>query len=228
MTALINSAFPQIAEAVGRYVDSVILIEPNINLQKPVASHADMNVFRLKDTLFVAGGAKFCPELHIPEYNVVWLDDPGCNYPEDVICNAKLIREHMFCNLRTISDQIVKLAAAENYKILDVRQGYTGCSICVVTDSAMITSDTGIADVARANGFDVLLINNNEIKLPGYDVGFIGGCTGLLDENRLFLSGCLSKCSFGSEIKTFCAGHGVEIIELTKDSPVDVGGILIL
>ena len=65
------------------------------------------------------------------------------------------------------------------YEIINVKQGYAKCSICVVSDNAIITADKGIAKAAIQNRIDVLEItrlDNNPSNLyvlalpPKYNV----------------------------------------------------------
>lgn len=226
-SVIVNGEFQHIIKALESYGVEIATVKPNKHLPKPVAAHADMNYFILGNQMFVAGGAE-AENLHFDGYSVNELDLPGKRYPYDVICNAKLIGEHLFCNVRTIDKKITECAIADGYKIIDVRQGYAGCSICKVNENAIITSDKGIADAAVKNNIDVLLIDNSDILLPGYDVGFIGGCTGLLSAKQLLFTGNLNKCSFGKSMRDFCERYGVTVIELIDDKPIDVGGILML
>ena len=48
----------------------------------------------------------------------------------------------------------------------------------------MITSDKNIQSVLNKNNVDVLLVDDNKIKLENFEQGFIGGATGLLNENN--------------------------------------------
>ena len=223
----VNGDFPHIIAALGRFRAEIMAVKPNPHLPKPIAAHADMNFFVLDDELFIAGDAKAeNPELS--RYKIRMLGLPGDKYPYDVICNAKTVGKHLFCNVRTIDSRIMESAESKNYSVVNVRQGYTGCSISKVTDNAIITSDKGIADAAEKHKIDVLYIDNNEIKLPGYDIGFIGGCTGSLSDTELLFTGNLDKCSFGKAMRDFCSGYGVTIYELTDDCPLDIGGFIVI
>ena len=226
-SVLVNGEFQHIIKALEAYGVGIATVMPNKHLPKSVAAHADMNYFILGNQIFVAGGAE-AENLRFDGYSVTELDLPGNRYPYDVICNAKPVGEHLFCSVRTIDKKITECAIADGYKIIDVRQGYVGCSICKVNENAIITSDKGIADAAVKNNIDVLLIDNSDILLPGYDVGFIGGCTGLLNDNQLLFTGNLDKCSIGKSMRDFCERYGVTVIELIDDKPIDVGGILML
>ena len=223
-SVLVNGEFQHIIKALEAYGVGIAAVKRNKHLPKPVAAHADMNYFILGNQMFVAGGAE-AENLHLDGYSVTELDLPGNRYPYDVICNAKPVGEHLFCSVRTIDKKITECAIADGYKIIDIRQGYAGCSICKVNDTAIITSDKGIADAAERNQIDVLFIDNSDIKLPGYDVGFIGGCTGLLNDSQLLFTGNLNKCSFGKAMRDFCENYGVAVIELIDDKPIDIGGI---
>ena len=96
------------------------------------------------------------------------------------------------------------------------------------SNDAIITSDKNIQSVAIKNKIDVLLVDDNEIKLNGFNHGFIGGATGLLNKNILAVNGNIEFHRNYNEIISFCAKHGVEVISLNSDEIIDIGSILIV
>ena len=78
-----------------------------------------------------------------------------------------------FCRRKSTAGGNFSLYSDE--AVADVRQGYAHCSVCAVTERAIITSDDGIARRAE------LLRNRRAQNIPGgikpdgYDSGFIGG-----------------------------------------------------
>ena len=110
--------------------------------------------------------------------------------------------------------------------IYDSKKGYTKCSVAIVNDNAIITSDFAIAKALTSNNFDVLLLPPGDIILEGLDYGFIGGTCGLVDKNILAFFGTLDKYAYGSEVKEFLKKHKVEPYYLSDLKLTDRGSII--
>ena len=129
-----------------------ILLPAAPYLQTAVESHTDM-------LIFIGFGKIFCHENYyksnrdiidriasISNNEIRLSNEPtGAKYPSDVLFNACLVGNNIICNEKTISKLILEEAKARGYQIIDVSQGYTKCSVCVVSDNAVITADNGIA-----------------------------------------------------------------------------------
>jgi hypothetical protein len=111
-------------------------------------------------------------------------------------------------------------------KILNVKQGYSKCSIAVIGTDAAITSDTGIYNTLIANGIDVLKIDSGSIRLDGVSYGFIGGVSGLIAPDVLAVNGNIEAHPESEKIKEFCNKHGVSILSLNNEELYDIGSIL--
>ena len=74
-------------------------------------------------------------------------------------------------------------------ELIPVKQGYAKCSLCIVSENAVITADEGLAYTLCRAGLDVLKIIPGCIRLPGYGYGFIGGCCGKLDAATMAFAG---------------------------------------
>ena len=99
--------------------------------------------------------------------------------------------------------------------------------ICTLNGNAIITSDKGIAKVASENGIDVLEINEGFIKLRNLSYGFIGGATGLVEENLLAVNGDIETHPDADRIKQFCKKHGTELYMLKSGILEDIGTIIV-
>ena len=111
-------------------------------------------------------------------------------------------------------------------RILNTKQGYAKCSICIVSDNAIITADKNIYDAAIKNDIDVLMIDSEGIFLDGYDNGFIGGATGLMEKDLLCINGNIELHKDGKRIKDFCLKYGVRTISLSDEPIKDIGTII--
>ena len=207
---------------------SVIKTEKCNDLAEPVCGHPDMMVCKLSDIDFVVK-TTLCGHFKVkfPNLNII-SGTTGLKpeYPFDIAYNSARIGKYLFCNEKYTDNTILKYCEQNRIKVLSVKQGYAKCSICEVSDNAIITADKGIYAVAKENDIDALLIENKGIVLNGYDEGFFGGATGLLEKDLLCVNGNLELHSDCKKIKEFCNKYGVNILSLSDEQIYDIGTII--
>jgi len=151
----------------------------------------------------------------------------SAKYPGNIAYNAARVGNYIIHNLKYTDKILLKELESEGAEFIDVKQGYSKCSVCVVDKNAIITSDKGIEEAASKKGIDVLLIEPDEnIVLPGLNMGFIGGCTGKISRDKMVVTGDLTKLKSFVDIVKFANSHGVKIVSLSDEKPVDVGSII--
>ena len=204
-----------------------LIIPKSVRLPEPVSSHADLQllhfgsnrIFTSSEHLFL-GESKKKFEIHRTRAAL------GDKYPNDVLLNCKIIGKHIFLNKKTIDEQILEYAYLNELNVINVNQGYTGCSICIINESAIITDDESIFTAAGKFLNDVLFISKGSIRLNGYDYGFIGGCCGKISSDKLAVNGKIESHKDYKKIIDFINKHNVKIIELSENVITDIGGIL--
>ncbi len=209
--------------ALGERGVEVRTVAPYPMLAEPVASHADMLMLDIGNTVLVPRG--FSAELSGFDDVITIPEAMGEMYPRDVLLNIALVGKVAIANTRTASPTALAYLAEHGWRIRHVNQGYAHCSTCRVGESAIMTADEGIARVAREEGIDALLIRSGYIDLPPYGYGFIGGASGSTD-GAVWLCGSLDHHPDGEMIREFCHGKRIEIIELSNKPLSDVGGII--
>lgn len=107
-----------------------------------------------------------------------------------------------------------------------LRNCYSRCSVCVINENAIITDDISVFTAAQNFLSDVLFISKGSIRLDGYDYGFIGGCCGKIDKNKIAFNGRIDSHKDYKLIIDFITKHGVDCIELNNNVLTDIGGIL--
>ena len=122
------------------------------------------------------------------------------------------------------------------YERIDVSQGYANCSIAVIDDRSIITSDNGIYKKLKNLDLDILFIEPDNIKLLNNGVysmkkGFVGGCLTRLKSERngknvIFVSGDLNKLNSGKKIRDFISDRNIDLIELPGLDVIDYGGMV--
>ena len=195
----------------------------------PVKNHPDMLCFHI-------GGKKWIFYKSVYEKNkrtidelnleAVLADDPiNGKYPYNIALNAACLGDYIIC-AEKYTDKLILENCAVSKKILNVKQGYAKCSVCVVDENSVITSDISVYKACIQYKIDVLLIKCGHIDLKGYDYGFIGGCSGLTDKNTLAFTGDIKKHPDYEDIKKFCGSKNVEIISLSQKKLYDYGSLL--
>ena len=212
---------------------SPLLMPPATYLQSAVASHTDMLMFLGFDRLFChrryyESNTELIDKIcKISGYALSISDEPtGEKYPSDVLFNAFAVGNKLICNTKTVSSLILDTARLEGFEIINVPQGYTKCSVCIVSESALITADRSIYEACR-DFFDVLLISEGHISLPPYSYGFIGGAAGAYLD-KVYFCGSTETHPDGDRIKEFCKKHKKIAISLADSELQDVGSLFFI
>ncbi len=212
---------------------SPILLPCFSRLAAPVSAHPDMLIF--------FGDRIFCStEYYLEAKNEIDLiksaskleltlsgEKISKDYPEDIAYNALVIGGHLFGKLANLCPDIIEYANRAELSCVNVNQGYTKCSVCKISEDAMITSDRSIKKAALARGIDVLEIRPGHIGLSGYGFGFIGGASGA-DENNVYFCGSLSSHPDGEAMESFCKKHKKEAVSLSDEPLYDIGTIFFI
>jgi hypothetical protein len=220
--------------ALKEYGFEPILMPHASYLQTAIASHTDM-------LIFIGFERLFCHTLYyqsnkelidsIAKYASLTVtvseEQTGECYPYDVLFNACVVGNKLICNKKTVSKLLLGASFENNYEIIDVPQGYTKCSICVVSDNAIITADRSIAKACKHAGIDVLTVSEGHILLSPYDFGFIGGTSGLC-KDKIYFCGSIETHPDAQKIKDFCKKHKKCAISLSDSALWDAGTLFFI
>ena len=193
------------------------------NVQPPLSYHPDMQIVLCGEYYICAPECFEHYSKALGEKLICGETVPGYNYPEDIAYNIAVTGKYAIHNFRYTDPVFLNNSP---YTHILVNQGYSKCSVCVVAEDAIVTSDKGIALSAGNSGMDVLLISSGYVSLPGYDYGFIGGASGLTEKDVLCFCGDIALHPDYDRIRDFCKKHSVEIVSLCEGMPIDVGTII--
>lgn len=206
----------------------IITFRDNPNVDKRVAYHADLSFFYDGiDTLFVANEMSEYVDL-LNKYckNVVVINRHlKKEYPGDVLLNCVCTGRNFICNAETVSYEIFDKMKKSGYNIINVKQGYTKCSVVPVSDNAIITDDESIFNECAKYGLDVLKISKGSVVLPGFDYGFIGGAAGKISRNEIIFNGDITEHPDYEEIDLFLKKYGINAVSF-KGKLEDIGSII--
>lgn len=227
--AAVSSFYKDIPCALEREGIEVVLVQPVAALPKPVASHSDLQLLHTGgNRLLLAREAGYIQTaLNRLGFTTDFIDNSlGDSYPNDVSLNFLLQNDCCFGLCSNMPLELVKHCNYAGLLPVSSKQGYARCSVAVVAPKAAITSDSNLGSLMSANGIDVLMLEPGDIILEGYNTGFIGGCCGLIANDRLALTGSLQSYRQGKKILEFLKGYNVEPVYLREGKLVDIGGII--
>ena len=203
-----------------------LLAKEGFKILDPVPSdaelpHSDLYVHITPENIVYSAGNTSASVLKISD-NIGSSVSNG--YPECVLYNCVCVGRNLFCNTKTVLPAILDDYTQNGYNIVDVKQGYTKCSV-IPLDNAMITDDAGIAAAAKAANIDCLLIAKGSVSLKGYQYGLIGGTAGVY-KNRVYWNGEPYTHSDWRMIDEFLTAHNYSSVSLCSGKLSDIGSIL--
>jgi len=190
-----------------------------------ISGHPDIFMTQINEHFVVAPNIPVEVTDSLSLNGIVWQfgNSPvGKKYPDTSHYNA-LVDRHIRLHHLNDTDRIIieKTSALQN---LNVKQGYCRCNCLSLNGNSYFCSDKSIEKALRLAGKEVLFVHPDEIELPGFSHGFIGGTAGIYN-NIIFFCGSLSSIEDGETLKAFLIQFGYTIIELYDGPLIDVGGI---
>jgi len=152
----------------------------------------------------------------------------GLEYPRDIPYNLARIGNCALHNFKYTDKLLLNRLKEEKLELVNVRQGYTKCSLGLIGEKEGITSDIPIYNKLTRLGYDILLIKPGYIKLPGQKYGFIGGSMGTLAGDKVVFSGSLKNHPDCHRIEKFLEKHEKQGIFLSSQEIIDIGTIMFL
>lgn len=205
-------------------VESVI---PNELLDASVSLHADILANYVGNCTFLVD----CRQKELIEFveqaggTIKTVDNIKSPYPNDCLLNFADIGDYIICNKSILTQEIFELLPQK--QIIDVKQGYSKCSVCICKQNIIITDDISIYNaVSQYDNIKSLLVEKWSVRIEKYDYGFIGGCSGLVDKDLLLFNGDLSTHTDFDKIKNFLYDNGVSYIDIKGKPLTDIGSII--
>lgn len=152
--------------------------------------------------------------------------EPFSPYPDDILLNSAIINDVMVCKTNATSKVLLDFAEQNNINILDSKQGYSKCSICIVNENAIITEDNGITRLLKNSQIDILKIESGFISLSDSHTGFLGGASGKIGKDKMFFNGNLKEHPNYNSIINFLDFHNVKPIYNELYKLTDIGSII--
>lgn len=211
---------------------SPIYVPDNPFVDDRLSGHADLSVFHTggKD-IFLAPYLKnteFSKKITDLGFNIHFLDIKQDKlYPLDATLNACAFGDTLIYNKDVTSQDLVKhFEKVGEHNLISTKQGYARCSVCIVDENSIITSDRGIYNAAVTYNVEALLITQGYVELPGFQYGFLGGASFKIARDKLCFTGTLNSHPDKNKILDFLNSRNVEPLFLTDLPIFDIGGAI--
>lgn len=135
-------------------------------------------------------------------------------------------------NFKFTDNKISEIIESKKLEKIQISQGYSNCSIAVLSETSAITTDLKIARKLEKHNINILYLekisninlldkNNNFSSMTG----FIGGAIGKI-EDKIIVFGDLSKIDESGKICDFIKQNNLELIDFKNLDVIDYGGII--
>lgn len=207
----------------------IIYCEHNLKVDKRIANHVDISVHHLggKEIIIDKNLLGLNKELQLLGMSISFPNkDISLKYPHDCCLNVAVINKYAIGKINCIDQTLLNHFDDNGVEIVNIKQGYSKCSVCVINENAIITDDESVYKAATNHHIEALLVSKGDIQLCGFNYGFIGGASGLIGKDHLLFFGDITKHRDYERIKDFLNNESCRF-DYLKDYPLtDIGGII--
>ena len=193
-----------------------------------ISAHPDIFFCKINDQIFQAPNLKLEKQLKTQKGS----SSVGKQYPDDVKYNICQIGKKIIHNFKYTDSLVNDYINSIGLEKINIKQGYTKCSIAVTSENSCITSDEGIYKTLQKENIDVLLLRDEIIHLQDKNKnitnmsGFIGGSSCIID-NKFILFGDSDKLNSKSKLVDFLNKQKLELIDFKNLEIIDYGGVIL-
>ena len=193
-----------------------------------ISAHPDIFFCKINDQIFQAPNLKLEKQLKTQKGS----SSVGKQYPDDVKYNICQIGKKIIHNFKYTDPLVNEYINSVELEKINIKQGYTKCSIAVTSENSCITSDEGIYKTLQKENIDVLLLRDEIIHLQDKNKnitnmsGFIGGSSCIID-NNFILFGDSDKLNSKSKLVDFLNKQKLELIDFKNLEIIDYGGVIL-
>ncbi|NLJ57858.1 MAG: hypothetical protein GX339_03330 [Tissierellia bacterium] len=200
------------------------------DLQEPVDGHPDMVIHPIDFETFIVAPNVYDYYRNVLDHKGIKVIKGGKtlsrNYPEDIAYNVARIGRYAVHNTQH-TDQLLKYYLEEaGIELIHVNQGYTKCSVATISENKTLTSDFLIHETLISYNIESMYIDPKIVRLEGYNYGFIGGCTGLINDKIFLSTGKIFDENISFSLKEFVQSSGYVYDEASNQQITDLGTLI--
>lgn len=187
----------------------IVYTEENKHILSYERFHADMQVCSFDNNVIVPPCFYDYYKKNLKNKNILkGATLPFGHYPKSAAYNVAVTDKYAICCQSIADSVILEKIQASGREIIDVKQGYSKCSVCSF-GSGIITADRGIYK-AIGSKMPALLIEPGYVGLRDCEYGFIGGASGF--DGRLIFAGDIAEHPDFAKIDGFLKNLKIEYL----------------
>ena len=211
----------------------LIEIKKSTKIYSEISSHVDIFACKVKNKIIAEKHVYDILKNKLKKYIIIQGNSVIQNvYPKDINYNVCIVGNKAIHNFKYTDSQIVQELKKNNFELINVKQGYSNCSIAVIDENSIILNDKGLYNNLKDSGLDILFLDYMpDIKLLNENGkysemnGFIGGAIARIDDN-IVVFGDLNKVDNKSYIRKIIEKKNLNIIDFSGLDVIDYGGII--
>ena len=214
------------------YGFEIEILFDNHKVDKRLINHCDLSLLKINEQIFVVERTQTRAKtiLHNLDKTVISIDmQEKADYPSDCILNFVVVGRYILGCQKAITECIKSIIDNNKLVFKSINQGYAKCSTIVLNDHSVITDDESVFRAVKEFGIDCLLITKGDVKLDGFNYGFIGGASFVDEQERkVFFFGDITKHSDYIRIKEFIENKSYYLHYIPGKQLTDIGGAVII
>lgn len=211
----------------------LIEIKKSTKIYSEISSHVDIFACKVKNKIIAEKHVYDILKNKLKKYIIIQGNSVIQNvYPKDINYNVCIVGNKAIHNFKYTDSQIVQELKKNKFELINVKQGYSNCSIAVIDENSIILNDKGLYNNLKDSGLDILFLDYMpDIKLLNENGkysemnGFIGGAIARIDDN-IVVFGDLNKVDNKSYIRKIIEKKNLNIIDFSGLDVIDYGGII--
>ena len=211
----------------------LIEIKKSTKIYSEISSHVDIFACKVKNKIIAEKHVYDILKNKLKKYIIIQGNSVIQNvYPKDINYNVCIVGNKAIHNFKHTDSKITQELEKNNFKLINVKQGYSNCSIAVIDEKSIILSDRGLYNNLKNSGLDILFLDYiPDIKLfdengeYSQKNGFIGGAISKIGDN-IVVFGDLDKIDYYCNIRKFIESKNLKIIDFEGLDVVDYGGVI--
>ena len=211
----------------------LIEIKKSTKIYSEISSHVDIFACKVKNKIIAEKHVYDILKNKLKKYIIIQGNSVIQNvYPKDINYNVCIVGNKAIHNYKYTDSKIVQELKKNNFELINVKQGYSNCSIAVIDENSIILNDKGLYNNLKDSGLDILFLDYMpDIKLLNENGkysemnGFIGGAIARIDDN-IVVFGDLNKVDNKGYIRKIIEKKNLNIIDFSGLDVIDYGGII--
>ena len=213
----------------------LIEIKKSTNVYPEISSHVDIFACKVKDKIIIEKSAYKMLKNKLNNDENILISGETMNsydYPNDIKYNVCIVGNKAIHNFKHTDSKITQELEKNNFERINVKQGYSNCSIAVIDEKSIILSDRGLYKNLKNSGLDILFLDYipnikllNENGEYSQKNGFIGGAISRIGDN-IVVFGDLDKLDYYCNIRNFIESRNLKIIDFEGLDVIDYGGVI--